>query len=302
VFNQFIVQPIFNILETIYALLPGHDLGIAIILFTILVRLALWPIVKKQLHQAALIKKLQPQLKAIKKEANGDKQKETRLQMELYKEYGVKPMTTILTLVIQLPIFIGLYQAVLKFINKPQELVDFAYEPVKNLGYIQEIARDTSKFGHEFLGFIDLARPAIGSKGPYLAAFLLALLAGYAQYRQSKLMVQDSKDAKTLKGIMQQAAVGTQVDQSDVNAAIGKLMVKVLPVMTTLFSITLPSALTLYIITTTAMGYYQQKRVLDQDKKEMDEEVVESKEKPQKTTKKKTATKKKTSKKQARKK
>lgn len=274
-FNQYIVQPIFNVLEAIYALIPGHDLGIAIILFTILVRLALWPIVRKQLHQASLIKKLQPELKAIKKRAAGDRQKETKLQMELYKEHGVKPMTTILTLIIQLPIFIGLYQAVLKLINKPEEMLTFAYEPVRNLPYIEQLSQDISKFSHEFLGLVDLSRSGIGSKGIYIPAILLALLAGYAQYRQSKLMVQDSEDSKTLKQIMQSAAVGTQVDQSDVNAAIGKMMVKVLPVLTVIFSIGIPSALTLYIITTTAVGYIQQKRVLDQDKKEMDEEASE---------------------------
>ncbi|MEK9196059.1 MAG: YidC/Oxa1 family membrane protein insertase, partial [Patescibacteria group bacterium] len=118
-FDKFIVQPVFNLLELIMAVLPGHNLGIAIIIFTLLVRLALWPILKKQLHQASLIKKLQPQLKAIKAQAKGDKQKQARLQMELYKEYGIKPATTILTLIIQIPIFIGLYQALLRLIKDP---------------------------------------------------------------------------------------------------------------------------------------------------------------------------------------
>lgn len=279
-FDKFIVQPVFNLLELIMAILPGHNLGISIIIFTLLVRLALWPILKKQLHQASLIKKLQPQLKAIKTQAKGDKQKQARLQMELYKEYGIKPATTILTLIIQIPIFIGLYQALLRLIKDPNMLIDFAYGPIQNLPYIEGLSKDISQFSHDFVGLIDLSRAGIGAKGIYLPAILLALVAGYAQYRQSKLMVPDSKDAKKLSEIMKSAAGGTQVDQSEVNGAISQMMVKVLPVMTVVFSITIPSALTLYIVTTTVVGYFQQKHVLDQDEEEMTEEADLPDEKP----------------------
>src|SRR5665811_241652 len=94
-FETYIERPVFNLLEFIYAVVPGHDLGVAIILFTILVRVALWPLVKKQLHQSTKMRRLQPQLKKIKKQAGKDKQKQARLQMELYKEHGVKPFSTI---------------------------------------------------------------------------------------------------------------------------------------------------------------------------------------------------------------
>ena len=90
-FNTLIVQPIFNLLVLIYALLPGHNFGMAIILFTILVRLLMWPLVKKQLHQAKAMRELQPELKRIKKAAAGDKQKESMLMMELYKEREINP-------------------------------------------------------------------------------------------------------------------------------------------------------------------------------------------------------------------
>ncbi len=51
-FETLIVRPVFNFLEFIYAVIPSHDLGVAIIIFTVLVRLALWPLVRKQLHHA----------------------------------------------------------------------------------------------------------------------------------------------------------------------------------------------------------------------------------------------------------
>ena len=64
-FTTLIVQPIFNILVAIYAVLPGHNFGLAIIIFTILVRVAMWPLVKKQLHHAKAMRELQPELKKL---------------------------------------------------------------------------------------------------------------------------------------------------------------------------------------------------------------------------------------------
>ena len=70
-FEVVIVKPIFNLLVLIYGILPGHNFGLSIILFTIIVRLLMWPLVKKQLHQAKAMRALQPELKRIKKEAVG---------------------------------------------------------------------------------------------------------------------------------------------------------------------------------------------------------------------------------------
>ena len=81
-YQTFIERPVFNLLEFIYALVPGHDLGVAIILFTVVIRLIMWPLVKKQLHHSKAMRKLQPELKKIKQAAKGDRQKEARLQME----------------------------------------------------------------------------------------------------------------------------------------------------------------------------------------------------------------------------
>jgi YidC/Oxa1 family membrane protein insertase len=59
-FNTLLVQPLFNLLALIYAILPGHDFGVAIIVMTILVRLALWPLVAKQLHSQKAMQDLAP--------------------------------------------------------------------------------------------------------------------------------------------------------------------------------------------------------------------------------------------------
>src|ERR1700757_2750564 len=101
-FTHLIVQPIFNLLVIVYGLLPGHNFGLALIIFTVLIRLLMWPLVKRQLKQTKIMRKLQPELRRIKKETKGDKQKESQLMMELYKEQGVNPLAAFPILIIQL--------------------------------------------------------------------------------------------------------------------------------------------------------------------------------------------------------
>jgi YidC/Oxa1 family membrane protein insertase len=122
-FTTIIVQPIFNLLVLIYALIPGHNFGLAIIIFTILVRLLMWPLVKKQLHHAKALRELQPELKKIKAAAKGDRQKESQLTMELYKEKEINPFASLGIVLVQLPILIGLYIGLRKIIDHPQQII-----------------------------------------------------------------------------------------------------------------------------------------------------------------------------------
>lgn len=283
-FETYIEQPVFNILEFIYAVVPGHDLGVAIILFTIVIRLMLWPLVRKQLHHTKAMRKLQPELKKIKKSSAGDRQKEARLQMELYKEHNVKPFSTIGTLIVQIPIFIALYQSVLKLIKDPAILIDFSYSWVRHLPWIDTLSQDISKFEHTFLGLIDLSRSGFGSAGIYLPAILLALIAAVMQFYQSKMLLPDTKDARKLSQILKEASTGAQADQTEVSAAVSKGMLYFLPGVTFIFAASVPSALSLYFFTSAAVGYLQQRKVLGQDEEEMDkiadEPVVEVLPKP----------------------
>src|SRR5665213_3369003 len=126
-FTTIIVQPIFNLLVLIYALLPGHNFGLALILFTVVVRLLMWPLVKKQLHQAKAMRNLQPEIKKVKQAAKGNRQKESQMLMELYKERGINPFATFPVLIVQLVILIGLYSGLRRVISDPHNLVTFAY-------------------------------------------------------------------------------------------------------------------------------------------------------------------------------
>src|SRR6266550_1734052 len=114
IFTTIIVQPIFNLLVFIYAILPGHNFGLAIIIFTVLIRILLWPLVKKQLNHAKAMRELQPEIKKIKAAAKGDRQRESQLTMELYKEREINPFASIGIILVQLPILLGLYIGIRK--------------------------------------------------------------------------------------------------------------------------------------------------------------------------------------------
>lgn len=125
-----IVRPIVNILFIIYNLVG--DFGLAIIIFTVIVKLAMLPLTKRQLHQTKLMRKIQPELAQIKKNCNGNRQLESLQTMDLYKRYNVKPFASILTLLIQLPIFIAIFSAI-RVITTPlptDNLNNRAYEIV----------------------------------------------------------------------------------------------------------------------------------------------------------------------------
>lgn len=261
-----IERPIFNLLEVIYGLIPGHDLGLSIIIFTALIRFAMWPLVKKQLNHSQKMKKLAPELKKIKKQAAGDRQQEARLQMEFYKEHEIKPFSTIGTLIVQIPVFIGLYQSVIKLIHDPNILQTYAYPWVKNLPWIQDLAKNPQDFHATFFGMVDLAHKGITpGQNLYIPALILALLAGAMQYVQSKHLLSDQKDSRKLSEILKAAANGEQADQAEMTAAVSKSMLIFMPLMTAIFSLNLPSALSLYFITSSTVGYLQQRKIFAED-------------------------------------
>ncbi|MDX1765322.1 MAG: YidC/Oxa1 family membrane protein insertase [Candidatus Saccharimonadales bacterium] len=272
-FETLIVQPILNVLLIIYALVPGNDFGVAVILFTVLVRFALWPLLRKQLHQTRKIRELQPEIKKIKEKSKGDKQKEGQMLMELYKERGVSPFGSIGILFIQLPILIGLFQGLRRLANDASTVYDIAYDWVLDLGYMKEVVADISNFDESLLGAVDLTRSAFGELGTYMPALILAVLAAVFQFFQSKAMQPDTKDKRTLRDILKSEAAGKKVEQSEINAAMGRNMRYFFPAITFLFASRVPGALALYWATGSFIGILQQRTVLQQDVEEMEELV-----------------------------
>src|SRR5665647_1478474 len=175
-FTTLIVQPIFNLLVFIYALLPGHNFGLALIIFTIVIRLLLWPLVRKQLHQAKAMRKLQPEIKKIKKATKGNRTKESAMMMELYKEKGINPLGTFPTLIVQMIVLLGLYSGLRKVIANPETFVTFAYPALQHLPWIEHLATNIKAFDSTLFGIVDLSRPAIkAGSGLYLPALIIVL-------------------------------------------------------------------------------------------------------------------------------
>lgn len=270
-FNHLIVQPIFNLLVLIYGLLPWHNFGLSIIIFTIVVRILLWPLVRKQLHHTKEMRKLQPDLKRIKQASGGDRQKESTMLMELYKERGISPFGTLGILVVQLIILTGLYFGLRKVVLDPRAIIDFSYAPLHQLPWLKTLATDIGKFDATLLGFIDLKRAALNPGGGfYYPALALVLGSAVAQFFQSKQLLPESKDARGLRAILKDAGAGKQSDQAEMNAAMGQSTKWILPIFIVLFTVQLPSALSLYWLVGGIVAYIQQSRVLNKDEEEME--------------------------------
>lgn len=245
-FDTLFVDPIFNLLALIYAVIPGHDFGVAIIILTLIVRILLYPLVRRQLHSQKAIQKLQPEIIKIREKAGGDRTLEGQMVMELYKTRGVSPFGSLLPVIIQLPILFALF-IVLSDIVKPGEFAKVLYPALQSLGPLADIVARGPKFVFEphFLGFIDLHK----------ASPLIAALAGAAQFYQTKQLL--PKDPP-----------------KDPTAQAMATMVYIFPFVTFIVGLTLPAALSLYWTAASLVLIYQQYIVLKEDVEELEEGVV----------------------------
>ncbi|OGL24818.1 hypothetical protein A2884_01515 [Candidatus Saccharibacteria bacterium RIFCSPHIGHO2_01_FULL_48_12] len=267
-FTTLIVQPIFNLLALIYAILPGHNFGVAIIIFTIVVRLLMWPLVKKQLHHARAMRRLQPELKKIKAASKGDRKKESQLVMELYKEREINPFSSIGILLVQIPILIGLYIGISRLVKDPQQIIDLSYPALHNLAWMKELIADISKFDATLFGAVDLTQAAMSSEGLYIPALIIVAAGSISQFFQSKQLMPQDKEARSLRKILSEAGRGKSADQQEVNAALGRNMLYLIPGFVFIIGLGLPSALPLYWLVSSLVAIVQQTIILREDVEE----------------------------------
>lgn len=266
-FDEFIVRPIFNLLMAIYSLIP--DFGVSIIIFTILVRLLLWPLIKKQLHQAKAMRKMQPELAKIKKQYAKNPQMRNLAMMELYKKHNVSMFGSLGIMIIQLPILIAMYRVVQIFVSNRSDLGKYVYDFVKNLPVANNLVNNPNQFNQNFLGIIDLTQHAISKNGVIIGLLVLAGVAAYLQYLTSKQLSPQSDNTRKLRDVLAEAGDGKEADQSEVNAIMTRKMMKFMPVMMFFVIVYLPAALALYLATASAVGYLQNFIILRQDSLEM---------------------------------
>ena len=228
--NKILYDPLFNLLVVLYNFL-GHNMGIAIIALTLVVRFILWPLTQKSLVAQKKMNLIKPHLEKIKKDHGHDQRKMSEATMALYKEHGINPLTSCLPLLIQFPIFIALYRVFYNIASlTTYNFYAFVHRP--------------ETINTQFLWF-NLAKP-----DPY---YILPILVGVTFFWQTKISSpkQSVTPAPAGKGMME-----------DFQQTFQKQMLYIFPVMFTLITLKLTTALSLYWVVTTLFGIGQQYLVM----------------------------------------
>lgn len=276
IFELVVVQPIFNLLMGLYALVPGRDFGVAIIIFTVIVRFLLYPLTRSMLHQSKAMRKLQPELARIKKQSKGNRQAESMAMMELYKKHGVSPFRSIGILLIQLPIFIALFQVIQIFTMHRDRIEQFTYGFLKQFDPIKDLIANPDNFNEKLLGFVDLTKSAFSNGHIDVFLIILAVIAGVTQYIMSRQTMPKTESKRRIRDIMADAAEGKQADQGEMNAIVMQRMSKLLPIFMFFVMISVPGALALYYAVSNLVAVGQQAYLLRQDEEEL-EQIAETK-------------------------
>lgn len=230
--DQFIINPMVNVLLYIYSLIGNF--GISIIIFTILIRLLTHPLTASQMKSSQGLQELQKskEWQEIQKKYKDDKQKLSQEQMRLYQEKGINPFGSCLPTLIQFPIIIGLYQAIIRALAvTPLQLFDFS----KHIYSFINAAKIIPLNNH-FL-WMDLSQP----ERLYLFGFgvpVLAIIVVITTYLQTKLMTPATQPG----------------DQS---AQMTQMMNLYMPLFIGYIAYTLASGLALYFVTSNVVGILQ---------------------------------------------
>lgn len=229
-----IIQPMTNLLIFIYDLI-GHNFGVAIILFTILIRLITWPLNAQQMKGAQAMQELQTDKEwlDIQKKYAKDREKLAQEQMRIYKERGINPFGSCLPTLIQFPIIIGLYQSIIRALaGTPLSLLQLS-RTLYPFQSVESIIPLNSKFL-----WMDLGRPESVMVFGF-ALPTLAVIVALTTYIQAKLTMPAS------------------ANPGDQTAAMSGMMSIYMPLLLGYFALTFASGLSVYFITSNVLGIVQ---------------------------------------------
>lgn len=231
-------EPIFNALIGLYHILPWKDLGIAIILVTLIIKFVLYFPSLSSIKSQRALQDIQPKLNEIKEKYKNDREKMSAELMKFYKENKVNPLSSCLPILIQFPILIALYRVFIGGLNLDPHTGILVSAQVDHLyGALQEIYRITP-ISTMFLGFINMS----AKKNIALAVFASGL-----QFFQARMMERRRPKVKT-EGAKDEALA----------ANINRQMLYVFPFMTLYFGYMFPAGLTLYWLVSTLFTIIQQ--------------------------------------------
>jgi len=239
-FTIIFYQPILNLLVFLYDTISFHDIGVAIILLTVIIRLVMWPLTRKSIKSQKELQTLQPKLEELKKRIT-NREEQARATMALYKEHKINPFSSCLPLLIQLPFLWAVYQVFRDGLGNKLTLVySFVYKPE----FINTVS----------FGFLDLAKKNI----------YLAILAGAAQFWQGKMMLIKSKKADS-----------QGKKDEDMSTIMSRQMTYMMPILTVFIGASLPGGLTLYWLVITLLTALQQYLVLKKTKDKGGDKIIE---------------------------
>ena len=225
IWNSIIIEPMINSLVLLYGI-SYKNFGLAIVLFTILIRGLLMPLTVKQSKQMKGMSALSPKIKAIQLKYEGNKQKQSQETMKLYKDNGVSPLGCLGPMFIQMPIWIGLYQAILQTVpTTPENLVSLGSHLYGWLPMVNEVIPLDSSFL-----WLNLADPD--------PLPILPILVGASMFIMQKMTAMPAVDEK--------------------QASTNRMMLWMMPLMFGFFSMQFPSGLALYWVVSNIVGVFIQ--------------------------------------------
>lgn len=212
-YHEYIFRPLYNGLIFLFDTLPWIDAGVAVILFTCIVKLALFPLSRKAIITQARMKEIQPEMDALQKKFKDDKQALSLATFDLYKKKQVNPFSSILLIFIQLPILLALYSIFVRSglpVINTELLYSFVQAPVINM---------------HFLGLFDIAGKSL----------ILSIIAAAAQYFQIKYAVGKTPEKKE-----------NATFQEDFARSMSVQMKYIFPIMVLVISYTTSGVIALY--------------------------------------------------------
>lgn len=225
-----ILRPMLNALLWLYSVL-GNQYWLAIIVFTIVIRLVMQPLMTPQQRSAKKMQELQPRMKELQAKYGKDREKLSQAQMQLYKEAGVSPLGGCLPMLIQFPIWIGLYQSISQALgHQPLELMRLS----QNIYPFLERLWTAVPLNRFFLG-MDLSFTPQQMGG---LTYALPILVAFTSWWQSKMMTPVSTDGQA--------------------ASMNQSMTMMMPLMFGFFSLSFPTGLSFYFIVSNVIGIITQ--------------------------------------------
>ena len=225
-FHTIIFEPLYNGLVFLIDITPFADVGIAVIIFTCIVKLLLFPLSKKAVKTQMAMKAIEPETEKIKNQFKNNREELARQTMALYKKHQVNPFSSFAVILIQIPIILGLYYVFFK-----------GGLPTINTDWLYSFVAAPDKVNMIFLGLLDISKKSI----------FLALLAGVSQFFQAKLAMPPIKPR------------GAEPDfKADLARSMGLQMRYIFPIVVVFIAYSISGAIALYWTTSNIFAIGQE--------------------------------------------